>query len=129
MTDSPKDELEKLQELRAELENKLAAIDADQKRVEESIVILREKAAIRELEKKVREKQDALAALSFKKNELEEKLKHEPKEFSMPEDVPKAKPEIQSKEDVPETEKEEEQKPVSEETPEEQDSKKKLRFF
>lgn len=129
MTDSPKDELEKLQKLRAELESKLAAIDADQKSVEESIKVLREKAAIRELEKKVRERQNALASLAFEKNELEEKLKHEPKESWMPEDVPKAKEEIESKEDVLETEKEEKQEPVSEETSEEQDSKKKLRFF
>ncbi|NIW13599.1 MAG: hypothetical protein GWN31_06625 [Candidatus Thorarchaeota archaeon] len=129
MTDSPKDELEKLQKLRAELENKLAAIDADQKKVEESITVLREKAAVRDLERKVREKQDALAALVFEKNELEEKLKHEPKESWMPEDVPKAKEEIESKEDVLETEKEEKQEPVSEETPEEEESKKKLRFF
>ncbi len=129
MTDSPKDELEKLQKLRAELENKLAAIDADKKKAEESITVLREKAAVQDLERKVREKQDALAALVFEKNELEEKLKHEPKESWMPEDVPKAKEEIESKEDVLETEKEEKQEPVSEETPEEEESKKKLRFF
>jgi len=129
MTDSPKDELEKLQKLRAELESKLATIDADQKKVEESITVLREKAAIQHLERKVREKQDALVTLTFEKNELKKKLKQEPQESWMPEDIPKGKEEMESKEDMPETEKEEEQEPVSDKTPEEQDSKKKLRFF
>jgi chromosome segregation ATPase len=128
MTDSPKDELEKLQKLRAELESRLATIDEEQETVEEESKILREKTAIRELEKKIREKQDALASLRIEKKELEDNLKA-PNRLSISEAIQKTKAEIENKKDTLETEKEEGQKSESDETQEEENSKKKLRFF
>jgi len=109
MTDSPKDELEKLQKLRAELESRLAAIDEEQETAKEEAKILREKAAIRELEKKIREKQDALASLRIEKKELEDNLKA-PNRLSISEAIQKTKAEIENKKDTLETEKEEAQK-------------------
>jgi hypothetical protein len=56
------------------LESRLAAIDEEQETAEEELKILREKAAIQELEKKMREKQDALANIHIEKKELEDKI-------------------------------------------------------
>jgi hypothetical protein len=75
MVDSSRDEMEKLQKLRTELESRLAAIEKEQKTVEDETRMLREKATIRELERKMREKQDALASLRIEKKELEDKMK------------------------------------------------------
>jgi hypothetical protein len=128
MTDSPKDELEKLQKLRTELESRLAAIDEEQETAEEELKILREKAAIRELERKMKEKQDALASLRIEKKELEDNSKA-PNRLSISEAIQKTKAEIENKKDTLETEKEEGQKSESDETQEEEDSKKRLGFF
>ncbi len=136
MTDTSQ-ELERLQKLRAELESRLAAVDDEQKTVEENVKILREKAAIRELEKKVKEKRDIVASLRIEKKELEDKLK-EPNKLSMSDAVLIAKVEIENKKDKLETLKEEPSKAMwkedektleTDETPEEQEKKKKLRFF
>ncbi len=136
MTDTSQ-ELERLQKLRAELESRLAAVDDEQKTVEENVKILREKAMIRELEKKVKEKRDIVASLRIEKKELEDKLK-EPNKLSMSDAVLIAKVEIENKKDKLETLKEEPSKAIgkdhektleTDETPEEQEKKKKLRFF
>lgn len=130
-------ELERLQKVRTELESRLVTIEDQQKDVEEDVRLLREKVAIRELEKKIREKGEAVAGLRNEKKELEDKLK-EPGKLSVSEAVLKAKAEMENEEDMLETEKEEpsrailrkdEQKPERDETPEEPEKKKKLRIF
>jgi len=80
MTDTSQ-ELERLQKLRTELESRLAAIDDEHKTVEEDIRILREKVLIHELEKKMKEKGDAVAGLRIEKRELEDRMKN-PNKFS-----------------------------------------------
>jgi prophage DNA circulation protein len=142
MVDTSKDEMEKLQKLRTELESRLAVIEDEQQTVEENIKVLREKAAIRELEKTMRAKQDALASLRIEKKELEDTLKA-PK-LSISEAIQKTKAEIENTKNALETEKEEhprviwkkdEQTPEDKETaesdeaPEEKEKKKKLKFF
>jgi len=72
MVDTSKDEMEKLRKLRTELESRLAVIEDEQKAEEEEIKILREKAAIRELEESVRRRQEELAGLRFDKKRLED---------------------------------------------------------
>ena len=157
MTDSPKDELEKLQKLRTELESRLAVIADEQRNVEENIKVLREKAAIRELEKTMRTKQDALANLRIEKKELEDKMKapnkkelkdtfNAPNKLSIAEAIQKTKAEIEKNKNRLETEKEEHPKIIwkrdeqtpenakpqedeSKESEEKQEKKKKLRFF
>ncbi len=130
-------ELERLQKLRAELESRLVAVEDEQKTVQENVKILREKAAIQELEKKVKEKQDVVASLRIKKKELEDKLE-DPNKLSMSDAVLIAKVEIENKKDKLETRKEEPSKAIgkkdektleTDETPEEQEKKKKLKFF
>ncbi len=153
MVDTSKDEMEKLQKLRTELESRLAVIADEQRNVEENIKVLREKAAIRELEKMMRAKQDALANLRIEKKELEDKMKA-PNKLSISEAIQKTKAEIEKNKNRLETEKEEhpkliwkkdEQTPESTKPPEdeskesaedenkksqeEQEKKKKLRFF
>ena len=143
MVDTPQDEVEKLQKLRTELESRLAVIEDEQQTVEENIKVLREKAAIRELEKTMRAKQDALASLRIEKKELEDTLKA-PNKLSISEAIQKTKAEIENTKNAPETEKEEhprviwkkdEQTPEDKETaesdeaPEEKEKKKKLKFF
>jgi hypothetical protein len=71
MVDSSKDEMEKLQKLRTELESRLAAVEAEQKTEEEEIKILREKVAIRELEESVRRRRKELEGLRLEKKTLE----------------------------------------------------------
>jgi len=136
MADSSQ-ELERLQKLRTELESRLAAIDDEQKTVEEDVRVLREKLAIRELEEKMREKRDAVASLRIEKNELEEKLKS-PKTLSMSGTLLKTKAETENKEDSLEEDKEEPSKSIgnkdeptleSDEMPEEPEKKKKLGIF
>jgi len=137
MTDSSKDELEKIQKLRAELESKLAAAQRDRIALEEGMQIFREKAAVRELEKKLKEEQNALTNLRIEKKELEDQMKT-PTKLSISEAIQKTKAEIENKKDTPETGKEEhsrviwkkdEQTPESDESSEEQEKKKKRRFF
>ena len=72
MVDSSKDEMEKLQKLRTELESRLAAIEEEQKTEEEEIKVLREKAAIRELEESVRRRRKELEGLRLEKKTLED---------------------------------------------------------
>jgi len=72
MVDPSKDEMEKLQKLRTELESRLAVIEDEQKAEEEEIKILREKVAIRELEESVRRRQQELSGLRFEKKRLED---------------------------------------------------------
>jgi hypothetical protein len=136
MTDTSQ-ELERLQKLKAELESRLVAVEDEQKTVEENVKILREKVAIRELEKKAKEKRDVVVSLRIEKKELEDKLK-EPNKLSMSDAVLIAKVEIENKKDKLETQEEEPSKVVGEkdektletdETSEEQEKKKKLRFF
>ncbi|UCE16807.1 MAG: hypothetical protein JSV12_04180 [Candidatus Bathyarchaeota archaeon] len=152
MTDTSK-ELERLQKLRTELESRLAAIDDEHKTVEEDIIILREKVLIHELEKKMKEKGDAVAGLRIEKRELEDRMKNpnkfsekkepedktrEPKRLSLSEAILKAKEEMENKKDTVEEEKEEpssvfrkkdEQIPESDEKKEEPEKKKKLGIF
>jgi hypothetical protein len=145
MSDSSKDELEKIKKLRAELESKLGYAQRDRKALEEGMQILREKAAVRELEDKLREEQDAVTSLRIEKKELEDKTKV-PNMLSILEVIKKPKAEMEGKKDTPEKEKEEhsrmiwkkdEQAPEntkpqedeSKESEEEQEKKKKRRFF
>jgi hypothetical protein len=72
MVDSSKDEMEKLQKLRTELESRLAAIEEEQKAEEEEIKVLREKVAIRELEESVRIRRKELEGLRLEKKTLED---------------------------------------------------------
>ena len=72
MSDSSKDELEKLRKLRTELESILASIEGEQKTVEEGMEILRQKVAIRELEESVRRRQQELDGLRLEKKRLGE---------------------------------------------------------
>lgn len=158
MTDSAKDELEDLQKRKEELMSKLEAVRRDRNTLEEGIRILKEKAAVRELEQKLREEQNAFSKLSFEKKELEERL-NQPSRFStIKVAVEKNKTELEHKKDTSETEAkeqpqtEEPEQPETKETEEigpiwkeheeesereesesdkepEQESKKKLRFF
>jgi hypothetical protein len=130
-------ELERLQKVRAELESRLAAIEDEQKTVGEDVMVLREKVAIRELEKKMKEKRDVVASLRIEKNELEGKMKGSNR-LSLSETIMKAKEETENEKDALETEKEEpsnkilrkdEQIPESDETPEESEKKKRLGIF
>ena len=142
MTDSSKEELEKIRKLRAEFENKLANATRDRKALEEEMQILREKAAVRELEDKLREEQDAIAGLRIEKKGLENKSKST-KEFATSGIIQKPGAETKDKIDKPETDeqtriiwKKDEQtpentKPLEDENKEleEQEKKKKLKFF
>jgi hypothetical protein len=155
VTYSSKDELEKLKKQRAELESKLTHAQRDRKALEEGMQILREKTAIRELEDKLKEEQDAVTSLRIETKELEDKTEV-PNKLSILEVIKKPKAEMEDKKDTPETEKEEhsriiwkrdDQTPISwkkdEQTPEntkpqedeskeskeEQEKKKKRRFF
>jgi len=152
MTDTSQ-ELERLQKVRTELESRLAAIEDEHKTVEEDIRVLREKAAIRELEKKMKEKGDVVAGLRIEKKELEDKMKEpnkfsekkepedkikEPNKLSLSEAILKAKAEMENKKDQVEKEKEEpssvfrkkdERIPERDEKPEEPEKKKKLGIF
>jgi len=63
---------EKLQRLRMALEGRLVAIDAEQKSLEEETKVIRQKAAIQELQEAVRKKRDELAVLRLQKKRLED---------------------------------------------------------
>ncbi|UCE15892.1 MAG: hypothetical protein JSV12_08550 [Candidatus Bathyarchaeota archaeon] len=67
-----KDETEKLQKLRTELENIITVIDAEQKTLEEEIKPIRQKVAIRELLKSVRKRRNELAGLPIQRAKREE---------------------------------------------------------
>ena len=63
MTYTFKDETEKFQDLRTELKNRIAVVEAEQRILEEEIKVIRQKVAIRELLKSMRRRRDELAGL------------------------------------------------------------------
>jgi hypothetical protein len=67
-----KDETEKLQNLKTELERIITVIEAEQKTLEEEIKPIRQKVAIRELLKSVRKRRDELAGLPIQRAKREE---------------------------------------------------------
>lgn len=68
-----KDETEKLQNLKTELENIITVIEAEQKTLEEEIKPIRQKVAIQELLKSVRRRRDELAGLPIQRAKREDK--------------------------------------------------------
>lgn len=132
-------DLEKLQEERRELEGKLMKIDEQEKTLRESIKLLEEQIAVRELKEKIKAKETEVASLSLEKGELEEKLR-EPYKLSILEAVKRAKEEIGNKEDAlvtyteewphhGETKEELPKKEQNETTEKSEQKKKKLKFF
>jgi len=73
MTYTFKDETEKFQDLRTELENRIAVVEAEQRILEEEIKVIRQKVAIRELLKSVRRRRDELAGLPIQGAKREDK--------------------------------------------------------
>jgi len=71
MADISSSQIERLQRLRMELESRLAAIDAEQKSLEEKIKPIRQKVAIQELQEVVRKRRDELVDLRLQKKRLE----------------------------------------------------------
>jgi len=69
-------EIKRLQRLRIEMENRLTSIETEQKTLEKETKIIREKAAIQELQALVRKKRAELAReRRIRRAELEEKPK------------------------------------------------------
>jgi hypothetical protein len=73
MTYTFKDETEKLQNLKTELENRIAVVEAEQRTLEEEMKPIRQKVAIRELKKSVRRRRDELAGLPIQRAKREDK--------------------------------------------------------
>jgi len=73
MSYAPNGENERLQKLRTELESRLAAVEAEQKILEEEIKPIRQKVAILELTKSVKRRRDELAGLPIKRAKKEGK--------------------------------------------------------
>ena len=73
MTYTFKDETEKFQDLRTELENRIAVVEAEQRILEEEIKVIRQKVAIRELLKSMRRRRDELAGLPIQGAKREDK--------------------------------------------------------
>jgi CII-binding regulator of phage lambda lysogenization HflD len=67
-----KDETEKLQNLRTELESIITVIEAEQRTLEEEIKPIRQKVAILELKKSVKRRRDELAGLPIQRTKREE---------------------------------------------------------
>jgi hypothetical protein len=67
-----KDETEKLQNLKTELESIITVIEAEQRTLEEEIKVIRQKVAIRELLKSVRKRRSELAGLPIQRTKREE---------------------------------------------------------
>jgi len=67
-----KDETEKLQNLKTELENIITVIEAEQRTLEEEIKPIRQKVAIQELLKSVRKRRDELDGLPIQRTKREE---------------------------------------------------------
>jgi len=67
-----KNETEKLQNLKTELESIITVIEAEQKTLEEEIRVIRQKVAIRELLKSVRKRRDELVGLPIQRAKREE---------------------------------------------------------
>jgi len=55
------------------LENRIAVVEAEQRTLEEEIKVIRQKVAIRELQKSVRRRRDELAGLPTQRAEREDK--------------------------------------------------------
>lgn len=68
-----KDETEKFQDLKTELENKIAVVEAEQRILEEEIKVIKQKVAIRELLKSTRRRRDELAGLPIQRAKREDK--------------------------------------------------------
>ena len=73
MTCAFKDETEKPQDLRTELENRIAVVEAEQRTLEEEMKIIRQKVAIRELLKSMMRRRDELAGLPIQRAKREDK--------------------------------------------------------
>jgi hypothetical protein len=73
MTYTFKDETEKFQDLRTELKNRIAVVEAEQRILEEEIKVIRQKVAIRELLKSMRRRRDELAGLPIQGAKREDK--------------------------------------------------------
>jgi CII-binding regulator of phage lambda lysogenization HflD len=67
-----KDETEKFQNLKTELERIITVIEAEQKTLEEEIRPIRQKVAILELKKSVRKRRDELDGLPIQRAKREE---------------------------------------------------------
>ncbi|RLI46192.1 hypothetical protein DRO69_03625 [Candidatus Bathyarchaeota archaeon] len=67
-----KNENEKFQDLKTELENRIAFVEAEQRALEEEIKVIRQKMAIQELLKSVRRRRDELAGLPIQRAKQEE---------------------------------------------------------
>ncbi len=72
MTHAFKDETEKPQDLKTELENRIAVVEAEQRTLEEEIKTIRQEVAIQELLKSVRRRRDELAGLPIQRAKREE---------------------------------------------------------
>jgi len=72
MFSASNDELEKLRKLRTELERRLAMIEEEQKALEGETKVIRQKVAIRELERSLRKRQAEIADLHLEKKRLED---------------------------------------------------------
>lgn len=73
MTYTFKDETEKFQNLKTELENRIAVVEAEQRTLEEEMEPIRQKVAILELKKSVRRRRDELAGLPIQRAKREDK--------------------------------------------------------
>jgi hypothetical protein len=67
------DKTERFQELRTELENRIAVVEAEQRTLEEEVKIIRQKVAIRELLKSMMRRRDELAGLPIQRAKREDK--------------------------------------------------------
>jgi hypothetical protein len=72
MSHTFKDEIEKLQNLKTELENIITVIEAEQRTLEEEIKPVRQKVAILELKKSVKRRRDELVGLPIQRAKREE---------------------------------------------------------
>jgi len=73
MTYTFKDETEKFQDLKTELENRIAIVEAEQRTLEEEMKIIRQKVALRELLKSMMRRRDELAGLPIQRAKREDK--------------------------------------------------------
>lgn len=73
MTRTFKDETEKPQDLKTELENRIAVVEAEQRTLEEEMKIIRQKVALRELLKSMMRRRDELAGLPIQRAKREDK--------------------------------------------------------
>jgi len=67
------DKTERFQELRTELENRIAVVEAEQRTLEEEIKVIRQKVALRELLKSMMRRRDELAGLPIQRAKREDK--------------------------------------------------------